>query len=130
MFGFLGVTSWIGEKENDTQQYKDAIVRFEMNVKEFYVAGRTSFLQKEVGTQNAKEVYHKTFYMHALCFYLLQIAKDTLQEHKLGVGIFTMQGFEQRNKESKMKLQRYSNFRGEMIRSNLEKVWQLYYHEM
>ena len=30
-----------------------------------------------------------------------RIAQETLEKHKMGLGIFSMQGFKQRNKESK-----------------------------
>ena len=37
------------------------------------------------------------FYMHALRHYTIKHAQDTWKKYKLGVGIFTMEGFERRN---------------------------------
>ena len=39
-------------------------------------------------------------YMHVIRFYMPKIAWETYQKHKCGIGIFTMQGCERRNKES------------------------------
>jgi hypothetical protein len=64
---------------------------FEAELHQFYLCG--------------KDTYHaggeESFYFHCLRFYLPKIATITLNRHKLGLGIFTMQGFERRNKESK-----------------------------
>ena len=41
-----------------------------------------------------------------------------------------MQGFERRNKESKMKLQRFCNHKGDTLCANLEKVWETFRHDV
>ena len=71
----------------------------------------------------------ETFYMHVLRFYLPQIAKKTLTDHELGLGIWTMQGFERRNKESKHTLKRFSNNKGNVLIPNIRRLWDIYYHE-
>ena len=43
---------------------------------------------------------------------MLMIVEETLQKHQMGLEIFTMQGFERRNKESKNTLQRFCNMKG------------------
>ena len=42
----------------------------------------------------------ETFYLHTLRYYITNIIKHTYDTYELGVGIFTMQGSEHRNKES------------------------------
>ena len=49
-----------------------------------------------------------------------QIAVETYNELKMGVGIYTMQGFERRNKESKYALKNHSNMKGNVTVSNLQ----------
>ena len=43
----------------------------------------------------------ETFYLHCAKYHAPRIARDTLEVLDCGVGIWTMQGFEHRNKESK-----------------------------
>ena len=67
--------------------------------------------------------------MHALRSYIPLIAKITFDRHGLGVGIFDIQGFERRNKESKNTLQIFTNNRGNIVLPNLRRVWDVYYNE-
>ena len=57
------------------------------------------------------------------------IAKDTLKKHNLGLGIYTMQGFERRNKESKNTLKRFSNGKGDILSPNLKRLYDVFYYE-
>ena len=78
-----------------TSLYEEEIVSFKANLQIFYMHGSKSFLtKKNIGDM-------ETFYMHTLRFYLPKIVDDTWERYRLGIGIFTMQGFERRNKESK-----------------------------
>ena len=67
--------------------------------------------------------------MHTLRFYLPQIAEQTFEKFGLGLGIFTMQGFEQRNKESKNTLSRFSNGNGNTLIANLKRLWDVFQFE-
>ena len=40
----------------------------------------------------------ETFYLHTIRFYMPDIVDDTWKKYYFGVGVFTMQGFERRNK--------------------------------
>ena len=40
-------------------------------------------------------------FIHVLRLYFSRIADENLEKYNIGLGIFTMQGFEKRNKESK-----------------------------
>ena len=43
---------------------------------------------------------NETFYLYSLMLYSPSITKSTFKENQLGLGIYTMKGFERRNKES------------------------------
>ena len=105
---------------SDVSEYKSKLTTFERNLKDFYKIGRRSFLTlKEDGDD-------ETFYMHVLRFYLPRIAKETLDRHGLGLGIFTMQGFERRNKESKNVFKRFNNCKGKKLVQNLRQLWDVF----
>lgn len=86
IFKFMSVT-YI----TDMESYKDSLQSFKTDVRKFYASGKDSFLSEG----------DEPFYFHCLCYYLPKIAETTFTRHNLGLGIFTMQGFERRNKESK-----------------------------
>lgn len=64
-----------------------------------------------------------------LLSYLLDIAKDTWEKFRTGIGIFTMQGFERINKESKNILKRFTNGKGNVSSQSLKQPWDLFYHK-
>ena len=65
--------------------------------------------------------------MHTLRFYLPQISDKKLEKHILDLDIFTMQGFERRNKESKNTLRRFSNGIGNIVIGNLKRLWDTFF---
>ena len=83
--------------------------------------------QNETGGSSIGD--EETLYMHALRFYIPVIAKVTFDRHGVGIGIFNMQGFERRNKESKNTLQRFSNNKGNMVVPNLKRLWDVFWHK-
>ena len=95
-----------------------------MNLSRFYKVGAKSFL-----TGGSTAGNEETFHMHALQFYIPELVKITFDRHGLGIGIFNMQGFERRNKESKNTLKRFSNNKGNIILPNLRRLWDVFYHE-
>ena len=108
----------------DINDYEKKMLGFKANLKEFYKHGKVSFLTKKSCSVGGDE----TFYMHFLRFYILMIAEKTLRDHGLGVGIFTMQGFERRNKESKNVLRRFSNGRKNICVNNLKQLWDVFWY--
>ena len=110
---------------DDTEKYNDEMTTFVANVKEFYEIGGRSFLTKV----KTRVGYDETFYLHCLRYYMPIIAKDTLKKHNLGLGIYTMQGFERRNKESKNTLKRFSNGKGDILSPNLKRLYDVFYYE-
>ena len=90
-------------KADDEDKYKERMEVFNRDVRDFYVIGSKTFLTKN------KKGDRETFYLHCLRFYMPDIAQTTWEKHRLGVGIFTMQGYERRNIESKNVLNRFTN---------------------
>ena len=118
IFKFLGISHL---RDMTHENYLEHLRKFKDNVKEFYRVGANTFLSKP-GTPGSEE----TFYSHTLRYYMPSVADTTFERHKTGVGIFTMQGFERRNKESKTTLKRFSNSTGNVLISNLRRVWDIF----
>ena len=116
IFRFLGVTHVRNEEE-----YSSSIQKFKVNVIEFYKYGEHTFLSSP-GRPGKEE----TFYTHALRFYLPSIVEITFERHQLGVGIFNMQGFERRNKESKNCMKRFSNNKGNAVVNNIKRLYDVF----
>ena len=109
-------------KVEDCARYELEMTRFEMNVRSFYECGSKTFLtQTTCGDR-------ETFYLHCLRFYLPEIMHTTWDEHGLGLGVFTMQGFERRNKESKNTMKRFSNRKGNMTSQNMKRLWDVFFY--
>ena len=70
----------------------------------------------------------ETIYMHVCRYYIPKIARLTFEMYGLGVGIFNMQGFERRNKESKNSLKRFCNYKGNIVTPNMKCLWDIFYH--
>jgi len=66
--------------------------KFRSDTNEFYEYGAETFLTKT--TKGGQEI----FYTHTLRYYLSYIVEKIFHRHKLGLRIWTMQGFERRNK--------------------------------
>ena len=64
----------------------------------------------------------RKFSSHCLWLYLPKIARDLLQEHDVGLGVFAMKGFERRNKESKNTFKRFNNRKGNALRQNIARL--------
>ena len=106
---FLGITNI-----ENVECYETELENFEQKVKKFYEVGANTFLTKNrIGDE-------ETFYLHVLRYYIPYLSKITLQKHQLGIGIFTMQGYERRNRESKNCFKRFNNKRGNMVCQNMK----------
>ena len=99
-------------------------MQFIDNLKRFYVICGRTFITKNADSPGDNE----TFYSHVLRHYLPEISKQTIKDHNLGLGIFTMQGFERRNKESKNCFKRFCNYRGNICVSIMGRLWDVFCH--
>ena len=107
----------------DLSGYGDQREQYEKDVKEFYKIGKKTFLSR------IRPIDAETFYMHVIRYYIPEFAKITFKKHQLGVGIFTMQGFERRNKESKNTLKRFSNNKGNIAINNVQHLYDVFYYD-
>ena len=69
-------------------------------------------------------------FIHVLRLYFSRIADENLEKYNIGLGIFTMQGFEKRNKESKNVLWRFSNGNDNIIVRNIKQLWDIFMKEL
>ena len=125
IFKFLGI-SYLSTDARRQRYLSEDIVKFNNNIKEFYDAGSRTFLSKKGSSSGTEE----TFYLHALRYYMPDIVNATFERHQVGVGIFSMQGFERRNKESKNCMRRFCNHRGNIVVTNLKRVWDIFEHDI
>ena len=94
--------------------YKEKIETYINNINLFYKYGRdTIFTNTYVGDG-------ETFYLHCAKFHVPRIARDALEVLGCGVGIWTMQGFEHRNKESKCVYSNKTNGKGNCCKQVLK----------
>ena len=98
------------------------IEQFKKNIDSFYECGTDTFLSKvDMGDD-------ETYYLHALKYYIPNHASQTWDDHKCGIGVFTMQGFERRNKESKNILRKFNNMKNKMLSQILKRLWDSFFH--
>ena len=112
---FLGIT-----KIESVDWYKTQMTKYLTNVKKLYEVGAKTILKGDNVCDD------ETFYLHVLRFYIPDLSEVTLKKHQLGIGIFTMQGFERRNKESKNCFRRFTNKRGNVVCQTMKRLWDIY----
>ena len=103
-------------KKEEVKAFLSRINKFETDIKLFYKTGVTTFLTKvEPGDD-------ETYYLHALRNYIPRFARQTWDNHRCGVGVFTMQGFERRYKESKTIMRKFTNNKQTKAGTNIKKA--------
>ena len=107
----------------DEESYPSLIDKFKKNLVDFYECSKHTFLTK----RNTGD--DETFNFHCLRFYIPIHVDETWVKFKYGVGIFTMQDYERRNKESKNTLKRFSNNKGNIVIGNMKRLWDHYFYE-
>ena len=70
---------------------------------------------------------HETYYLHCFQFYIPKLARHTWKTHECGIGIYSMQGFERRNKESKNYMKKISNNKQHRIPQILRCLWDIFF---
>ena len=103
-------------KDMKINSYKNDMLKYKKLVKQFYAHGTSTLMTRKNDGDS------ETFYLHTLRYYMYDIIVDTWNKYELGVGIFTMQGFERRNKESKATLL-HTNNKGNIMIQNLVKLF-------
>ena len=103
-------------KEEHVDWFPAVLDKFESNINEFYECGTDTFLS---GNKVGKD---ETYYLHALKYYIPVHGRKTWEDHKCGIGVFTMQGFERRNKESKNILRSFNNMEKKILSQILKRL--------
>ena len=86
--------------------YMEDIIEYENNINKFYYHGSfTIFTNTTLGDG-------ETFYCHISKHWVPRLAKWTVNNLGCGIGLWTMQGFEHRNKQSKYLHARKTNGKG------------------
>ena len=109
-------------KIEEGDDYKEEIKEFEVLVKQFYEYSRTTFFASKAGAIGSM----KTSYMHILRYNLATLARITFERHKVGIGVFTLQGYERRNKESKNIFLIHCNMKGNLCEQTMKGLTQQY----
>ena len=112
--------------EDEDAIYLNKVEIFERDLKNFYEVGSRTFLSTD-GTTNGSQ---ESFYCHVLRYYVPRLVRTTFERHRLGIGIFTMQGFERRNKESKNCMKRFSNNKGNVVMNNMKRLYDVFEHKI
>ena len=106
----------IKPKIDDGDDYEEEIKQVEILVKQPYEYDRTTFLALKAGVIDSLE----TSYMHILWYNLATLAKITFRRHKVGIDIFTLQGMERCNKESKNIFLKHCNMKGNLCEQTMK----------
>ena len=113
---------WKITKIQNVSEYKQKIAEYEHNVRELYTVGaKTTLTNNNTGN-------YETRYYHVACYYIPKIVRELFEKYGVGVGIFSMQGFERRNKESKNTLKQFCNHRGNIVVPNLKRLWDIFHN--
>ena len=92
------------------------ISEFESLSEQLYKAGMKTYLSDRV------EGDHETFYAHALRFYFPDILKKNYNKFGLGLGVYTMEGFESIDYMTKRLIRNNSNRRGNICKQTMVRI--------
>ena len=104
-------------KVEDDEDYEAQIKQYEKNMVELYKCGSETFFKSVNGTPAMGE----TVYFHMLLCQVPKWARITYKRHGVGVGVFTLQGIERRNKKKKHQFTKHTNSKGNMCMQTLRK---------
>lgn len=108
--------------ESEPQEIVDAVIgEYKEQCRLLFTHGYESFMSTDSSSS-------ETFYLHTLRFYLPHIMEVTYARHKLGPGIFTMEGFEYKNYTSKQVMRTRTNGRGVQCTQSLKTLQMLFAH--
>ena len=72
---------------------------YKLLIAQFKLAARSTIFSPRQGSDS--DMVNENYYCHVLINYTPIVMKETFDEFGVGIGIFSMQGIERRNKESK-----------------------------
>ena len=106
--------------------YELKLIDFKIYISSFKSAAEKTIYASQSGDDI--DTTQENFYCHVLTEYMDFFIQDTYKKYKLGTGIFSMQGFERRNKESKNCAKRFYNNRFNITISTLLRLFDLFFH--
>jgi len=107
-------------KVTNHQLYQSQIINFKHNLIQFQeAASETIYTNKSIGDS-------KFFYGHILFYYYPILVNQIWNKHKLGIGIFNLQGMERRNKESKEAARRFYNGKHNVCNQTMNRMFNRY----
>ena len=113
----------IGHVTKDrVEGYGTDIDKFEGDIEAFYGCEITSFMTNKIAGDT--EIY----YLHCLRFYIPKLTIQTWETHQCGIGCYTIQGFERRNKESKNCMRKFINNKQDKITQRLRRLWDTFFN--
>jgi hypothetical protein len=105
----------------DKDKYEIDIVSFKSNLILYQEAASETILTNHTIGDN------ESFYSHVLFCYYPQLIDRLWTSHNVGIGIFTLQGFERRNKESKNAARRFYNGKHNVCSQTMNRVFDLWW---
>ena len=73
-----------------------------------------------------KDAAGKTTYLHILRYNLADFARQIYNDHRLGIGVFSMQGYKRLNKESKHIFTHHTNNKGNLSIITLKELIKMF----
>ena len=108
------------------EEYDECLIEFYYNIIIFKQAATKTIYKSMSGDD--LDTTCENFYCHVLTDYMAVFMQETYSTYKLGTGIFSMQGFERRNKESKNCAKRFCNNRYNICISTMVRLFDLFFH--
>eukprot|EP00957_Ditylum_brightwellii_P165732 12618146-Ditylum_brightwellii.AAC.1 len=110
------------EVNNYVTYEQEDIYDFEHKLELFYACGSKTFLtKKEVGDG-------KTFYYHVLKGYMPKLVRTSWEEYEVGIGVYNIQEYERRNKESKNASKKFTNNKGNVAIQGMKRLYDEFHY--
>ena len=96
------------------------IERYEELAKELYLYGHESFMTRRIRGDG------ESFYLHTMRWYIPKMLRKVYDLHKLGIAVFTMEGFEYKNQTSKRMVKTRTNGKGNITKQSMKAMHMLF----
>ena len=118
----LSITYISPEKE---EWYKTQMAYYKLLVAQFKSAAKHTIFSPRSASET--EETNENYYSHVVINYTIPIMEQTFNQFRCGMGIFSMQGIERRNKESKNCAVRFTNNRFNLCTSTMKRLFDLFF---
>lgn len=112
-------------KPEDQEKYKNQIFLYKLFVAQFKLAAKYTIFVPQSGSET--EDTNENYYSHVLINYTVPMMEQTFNKYKLDIGIYFIQGIEQRNKESKNCAICFTNNRFNLCTSTMKRWFDLFF---